>query len=201
MEHRLATYLLALTALVLGGCAALAGLGGSATTATSGVGGTASFVPNSSWFDFVGRSTKIRYLGPAALLSGSNLVAGYLIEEQCAFDTADPPFLVPTVEAQKGWTFAGRLNQEQTLQALEYKSILTLGLWGNQQLNTWPVNMILLSDFPERYLDDRLAMLAAAKLPPAEQKALADEYIADARKIRSTVQTAIRAYDSGECAR
>jgi hypothetical protein len=205
MEHKLVKSSMVLVALSVFGCAALAGLGsgGSAGGGAASAGAnaaTASVIPKPSFFDFVGRSTKIRYLSPASLLADSTLVEAYLIEEQCAFETADPPFMVPRFQDEKGWTFAGRLNQGQTMQALEYRSLLLLGLWGDQQLNAWPVSLILMSDFPEAYLSDRLAMLAAVKLPPEQQKPLADRYIQDADQIRSTVQSVVRAYDRGECA-
>ena len=54
------------------------------------------------------------------------------------FHSADPPFLVPTFNQK--WLFVGHMNQGPTIQALEYRSIFTLGLSGPQQLSEWPVS-------------------------------------------------------------
>ena len=55
------------------------------------------------------------------------------------------------------------MNQGPTIQALEYKTIFTLGLTGPQQLNAWPVSMVSLSDFPDAYLAERLSFLGKSQ--------------------------------------
>jgi hypothetical protein len=130
---------LLLAAAIFSGCAALTSLGGGSGS-SSGTSGTAenlatASAPGPSLLNFAGRSTKFVFVSPAALLADSGNVERSLIQEQCMFHSADPPFLVPAF-SQK-WLFVGRMNQGPTIQALEYKTILTLGLTGPQQLNAW----------------------------------------------------------------
>lgn len=184
--------------ILLSGCAASAlGAAGTATGGAAGLATLPSVIPSPSILDFVGISkTKIAFMGPGALLSDSWPPQQEIINEQCSLHTSDPMFFVPTEAAQKGWAFAGRLNPESHhFQANEYKSILTLGLYGSQQLNTWPVSMIALSDFPRAYLEPRLAMLAAAKLDPATQKQIAHRFLSNADHIEAVVQRLESTYD------
>ncbi|MHB8383088.1 MAG: hypothetical protein ACYDC3_12215 [Candidatus Binataceae bacterium] len=189
--------------VLLSGCAATSlGAAGTATGGAAGLATLPGLIPSSSIFNIIGKSkTKIAFVGPAALLSDSWPPQQQIINEQCSFHTADPVFFVPTEAAQKGWTFAGRLNPDSHhFQVNEYKSIFTLGLYGSQQLNTWPVSMVALSDFPRAYLEPRLAMLAAAKLDAATQKELAHEFLSDANRIETVVQRLESTYDqSQEC--
>ncbi len=192
-------------------CVLLCGCGatslGAAGTASGGAAGLASLptiIPNTSIFSFVGLSkTKVAFMGPSALLTDSWQPQEEIINEQCTFHTADPMFLAPTDVAQKGWAFAGRLNpDDHHFQANEYKSVLTLGLYGSQQLNTWPVSLIMLSDFPRAYLEPRLAMVAGAKLDAATQKELVQQYLGNADRINNVVQRLERTYDQREeCAK
>jgi len=97
--------------LPAGGCAALAAGGGSTTasTATSAV-STISAMPKPSNFDYVSKSnTRLEFVNPAALLTGSTRIDAKVIEEQCAHRTADPPFVVPNDKAAGSWSLAGRL--------------------------------------------------------------------------------------------
>jgi len=191
---------LALMALIVAdlvGCGASAGLLGGASAGGVSLAAAASqiSIPSSSIFSFVGRSIKLRYADPASLLSDSSRVEAGLIEEQCIFRRPDPPFLVPSLSAQKGWLFAGRLNQNSLFQALEYKSIFTLGLTGTQQLNTWPVSMVSLGDFGDAYLSERLDLISKAKLLPEQDQDLSARYAANARKIDSVATRLIRSYN------
>jgi hypothetical protein len=143
--------------------------------------------------------TKIAFIGPGALLNDSWPPQQAIIAEQCRFHTADPMFFVPTEMAQKGWVFAGRLNSdEHHFQVNEYRSVLTLGLYGSQQLNTWPVSLIALSDFPRAYLEPRLAMVAGAKLDAAAQEKLQQQYLENAARIEAAVQRLERTYNPHE---
>lgn len=193
--------LVALACLMLGGCTATGlGAAGAATGGAAGLATLPSVVPNPSIFSFVGRSnTKLAFISPGALVDNGWPPQQAIIQEQCIFHTSDPMFLVPTEVAQKGWAFAGRLNpDEHHFQVNEYKSILTLGLYGAQQLNTWPVSLIALSDFPRAYLEPRLAMVAAAKLDAADQKKLQNEYIANAARIEAAVRRLESTYNPAE---
>jgi len=107
------------------------------------------------------------------------------------FHSADPPFLVLAF-GQK-WLFVGRLNQGPTIQALEYKTILTLGLTGTQQLNAWPVSLVSLSDFSDDYLAERLPVLGKAQ-PDVRSDILA-RYINDSRHIREVTNSIIKSYN------
>jgi hypothetical protein len=75
-------------------------------------------------------------VNPAALLTGSTRIHAKVIEEQCAYRTADPPFFVPNDKAQGSWTFAGRLNEDGTFKALDYKSLFSLGI-GEGSAASW----------------------------------------------------------------
>jgi hypothetical protein len=132
-------------------------------------------------------------MSPSAVLAGSRDVEKALMQEQCMFHSANPPFLVPAL-GQK-WMFVGRMNQGPTLQALNYRSIFTLGLTGAQQLNGWPVSLVALSDFSDDYLNQRLPMLTKAQ-PDVRSDVLA-EYIYNARRIRTVTDWVIRSYSPG----
>jgi hypothetical protein len=122
-----------LAAAIFSGCAALASQGGSSGSGTSTVAESAATTgtPGPSVFNFVGRSTKFVFVSPSALLADSSTVEKSLVQEQCLFHTADPPFLVPAFNQK--WLFVGRINEGPTIQALEYRSLFTLGLTGTQQ--------------------------------------------------------------------
>ena len=107
------------------------------------------------------------------------------------FHNADPPFLVPTFNQK--WLFVGHMNQGPTIQALEYRSIFTLGLSGPQQLNSWPVSLVSLSDFSDDYLAERLPVVGKAQ-PDVRSDVLA-EYIANSRRIRYITDSIIRNYN------
>jgi hypothetical protein len=189
--RRIATVELLLTAVIFSGCAALASLGGG--SGSSGPVDTAvtAAAPGPSLFNFVGRSTKFVFVSPSALLTGSSSVEASLIQEQCMFHTADPPFLVP--DFNQKWSFVGRMNQGPTIQALEYKTILTLGLTGPQQLNSWPVSLVALSDFPDEYLAQRLPVVGKAQ-PDVRTDTLA-EYLNNTRRIAEVTNRLIQNYN------
>ncbi len=109
------------------------------------------------------------------------------------FHSANPPFLVPAL-GQK-WVFIGRMNQGPALQALNYRSIFTLGLTGAQQLNGWPVSLVALSDFSDDYLNERLPMLTKAQ--PDTRSDILAEYIYNSRRIRTITDWVIRSYSPG----
>ena len=191
---------LILAAALFSGCAALSSLGGSSGSSSSG--GQAETLatasgPGPSLVNVVGRSTKFIFMSPSALLAGSRDVEKALVQEQCMFHSANPPFLVPAL-GQK-WLFIGRINQGPTLQALDYRSIFTLGLTsGAQQLSGWPVSLVALSDFSDDYLAERLPMLGKAQ-PDVRSNVLA-EYMYNARRIRTVTDWIVRSYSPGtEC--
>ena len=107
------------------------------------------------------------------------------------FHTADPPFLVP--DFSQKWSFVGRMNQGPTIQALEYKTILTLGLTGPQQLNSWPVSLVSLSDFPDDYLAQRLP--AIGKTEPDERNDILAQYVNNSRRIGEVADRLIQNYN------
>jgi hypothetical protein len=192
--RKLATFELLFAAVIFSGCAALASLGGGGSGSSStSAGETAATVaaPGPSLFNFVGRSTKFVFASPSGLLADSSRIEASLIEEQCMFKTADPPFLVPAFDQK--WLFVGRMNQGPDIQALEYKTILTLGLTGPQQLNVWPVNLVSLSDFPDAYLAERLPVIGKAQ-PDVRTDILA-EYINNSRRIRAVTDRLIQQYN------
>lgn len=152
-------------------------------------------------------STKLAMFSPAALLVASPSLDATIVDSQCRFRTADPPFLVPTTTANKWWTFNGRINEGKPdgsytgdAQALEYRSWFGFG-WPKQQLNTWPVSMATLSEMPKEYLDDRLSMLSdhPYQVNKAQTDALTREYIDDSRKIEERVSIMITSFDLKEC--
>ena len=190
---------LLLAAALFSGCAALTSLGGGGSA--SGASGTTETLamasaPGPSPFNFVGRSTKFMLVSPSALLVESPDVEKSIVQEQCMFHSADPPFLVPAFRQK--WMFVGRMNQGPTIQALSYRTILTLGLSGPQQLNAWPVSLVSLSDFSDDYLAERLQVVGKAQ-PDVRTDILA-EYLADARNIRDSTNSLIKSYNPAiEC--
>lgn len=196
-------YLIVLvTCALMSGCAGaglLAGSSGTASTASTAA-TSASTLPSPSVFDYVGQSKiKLAFLSPAALVDGSAWTGARIVEEQCAFNNPDPPFFVPNETMNAGWTFPGKLNRDDTFQVLTYKSILTLGLTeGTEQLGTWPVKLITLSDFPNEYLDERLVFLNGDKLDPSVQHELVSKYMADSQQLEARIVQLERAYDPQE---
>ena len=185
---------LIVAAALFSGCAALGSLGSSGTNSSSQTESLATASgPGPSPVNIVGRSTKFIFMSPSAVLAGSRDVEKALVQEQCMFHSANPPFLVPAL-GQK-WVFIGRMNQGPTMQALNYRSIFTLGLTGAQQLNGWPVSLVALSDFSDDYLNERLPMLTKAQ-PDVRSDVLA-EYIYNARRIRTVTDWVIRSYSPG----
>jgi len=197
--------------VVLSGCAALAGLfgGGGSSSSSSAAAPAAGAATASapSIFDQVETSTKLSVFSPAALLDGNAALESSIVQSQCNFRTADPPFLVPTNVANKNWTFYGRVNEGKSdhsvgedAQALEYRSWFGFG-WPKQQLNTWPLSMVTLSEMPKEYLDDRLTMLSdhAYQVDKAETDALTRDYIANSRRIQDRVQILVSTFDPEKC--
>ena len=193
------------SSLMLSACAApllgaLTGSEGNTTpaAATATTGGVTVSVPPSSVFDEAEPSTKVGLISPAALLAENGQLDMTIIDEQCKFHTPDPPFLIPSDDAaQKGWVFTGRLDDEDHLremQAMEYRSFFGLG-WPKQQLNSWPLAMTTLSDMPEAYLEQRLTMLANAKLDKPQQDSLAQNYIDDSKRMGETVARLEKTYN------
>jgi hypothetical protein len=192
--RRIALFPLAMVAVIFSGCAALTSLGGSGSGSSAAADATASAVaPGPSMFNFVGKSTKFVFVSPSALLADSPQIETSLMREQCMFHTADPPFLVPSFNQK--WLFVGRMNQGPTMQALEYKTIFTLGLTGPQQLNAWPVSMVSLSDFPDAYLAERLSFLGKAQ--PDVRSDVLGEYIGNSRHIKAVSDQLIKNYNPG----
>ncbi len=202
--------LLPLSSLIaLAGCTALAGLfnGGSSstssTTAAPAAGAATASVP--SILDQVEPSTKLAMFSPSALLDGSASMDRIIVQSQCEFRTADPPFLVPTAVANKNWTFPGRVEQAKThfgddAEALEYRSWFGFGA-AKQQLNSWPVSMVTLSEMPKAYLDDRLTMLSdhTYQVNKAQTDALTADYINESHKIQDRVQILVSSFDPTKC--
>jgi hypothetical protein len=176
---------------IFSGCAALGSQGGSSGASGIAESAATSAAPGPSLFNFVGRSTKFVFVSPSALLADSSNVEKSLVQEQCMFHNADPPFLVPTFNQK--WLFVGHMNQGPTIQALEYRSIFTLGLSGPQQLNSWPVSLVSLSDFSDDYLAERLPVVGKAQ-PDVRSDVLA-EYIANSKRIRYITDSIIRNYN------
>lgn len=185
---------LIVAAALFSGCAALGSLGSSGTNSSSQTESLATASgPGPSPVNIVGRSTSFIFMSPSALLAGSREVEKALVQEQCMFHSANPPFLVPAL-GQK-WVFIGRMNQGPALQALNYRSIFTLGLTGAQQLNGWPVSLVALSDFSDDYLNERLPMLTKAQ--PDTRSDILAEYIYNSRRIRTITDWVIRSYSPG----
>ena len=190
-RRRVFHLLLAAAAAILScGCAAPL-LGGASTSAVSSLAASAPVtdaMANPSVMDYTADSTKIAFLAPAALTSGNRSTEASVVKEQCYFKTADPLFFVPDEAQQPTWDFVGRLDAANHFEALEYRSILTLGLMdGDAQLNSWPVELIALSDMPEVFLQQRLTLLAQAKLQPSDQHELAQEFINQSQKLQEVV--------------
>ncbi len=82
--------------------------------------------------------------------------------------------MVPN-EQDQGWAFAGRLNPDRHMQALEYWRILLPGVTGPQQVNMWLVKLETLSALSDAYLTDHLALLASIKLSTEQTREFADE--------------------------
>jgi hypothetical protein len=199
-----------LSLFVLGGCTALAGLfsggsSGSSSAAAPAAGAATASVP--SIIDEVETSTKLAMFSPAALIDRNAWIDATIVDSQCRFHTADPPFLVPTTAANKNWTFNGRINEGKDsdgtvgdAQALEYRSWFGFG-WPKQQLNTWPVSMATLSEMPKEYLDDRLTMLSdhSYQVNKAQTDALTKDYIEDSHKIQDRVSILVSSFDLSKC--
>jgi len=211
MVPRSLKFLISVFSLIaLSGCAALAGLipggsSGSPTSAVPAAGAATTSVP--SIIDEVETSTKLAMFSPAALLDGSAVLDATRVDSQCRFRSADPPFLVPTTTANKNWTFNGRVNEGKSdhpvgrdAQVLEYRSWFGFG-WPKQQLNTWPVSMMTLSEMPKEYLDDRLAMLSdhTYQVNKTQTDALTKDYIDDSRKIQERVQILVSSFNPDKC--
>ena len=190
-RQRISHLLLAIAAPILSyGCAAPL-LGGASTSAASNLAASAQatdLIANPSVMDYTADSTKIAFLAPAALTSGNRSTEASVVKEQCYFKTADPLFFVPDEAQQPTWDFVGRLDATNHFEALEYRSILTLGLThGDVQLNSWPVELIALSDIPEVFLQQRLTLLAQAKLQPSDEHELAQQFIKQSQKLQEVV--------------
>jgi hypothetical protein len=153
-------------------------------------------LPSPSIFSYIAKSAdQMAFMSPAALLNGNVDSEVTVIQEQCAYHTPEPMFLVPTGKAQKRVDVAGRLEEGPNFRVLEYRNVLMLGLYSAQQFNSWPVSMVALSDFPRAYLEDRLAVVAATKLDNSEQKQLTHQYALDSQKLENTVARIERSYD------
>jgi len=182
------------------GCAALLASSGSAPSAATATesGAASGAISNPSMFDYTAGSTKVEFLSPAAFLPDNQWIEARVVHAQCYFKTPDPVFFAPNWNATR-WTYAGRLNK-QGFQSLEYKSVLTLGLGDdNVQLNTWPLQLVSLSDMPEAFLQQRLPLLAQAKLDAADQKEMAEDDFRKAQQIRDVVDRLQRQYDPERC--
>jgi hypothetical protein len=204
--------LVACSFFMLSGCAALGALipsGGSSSTSSSAAapaaGAATASVP--SIIDEIETSTRLAMFSPAALLNSNPSLDATVVDSQCRFRSADPPFLVPTTIANKTWTFNGRVNEGKSgdsqsgdAQALEYRSWFGFG-WPKQQLNTWPVSMVTLSEMPEEYLDDRLTMLSdhSYQVNKAQTDALTKDYIDDSRRIYARVSILVSSFDVSKC--
>jgi hypothetical protein len=126
-------------------------------------------ISNHFAFDYTTDSTRVSFLSPAALTCGNPVTETFVMHEQCYFKTPDPLFFVPDELQQPTQDFAGRLDNTNHFEALEYRNALTLDLTGpKQQLNTWPVELVSFSDMPETFLQQRLA-LGPAKLCADDQ--------------------------------
>lgn len=198
----------------LAGCAALAGLfpsGGSsaspnANAVAPAAGAATASVP--SIMDQLEPSTRLAMFSPAALLDENTSLERTILDSQCRFRSADPPFLVPSLNANKLWTFYGRIEEAESksdkpasiAEALEYRSWFGLGT-PKQQLNTWPVVLVSLSQMPEQYLQDRITMLSDHQQPidRAQISALTRHYIESSQNIQSRVQILVSSFDPGKC--
>lgn len=204
MKFRLHAFL-SVVVLSVSGCAAAAlpavGLAPSSAPAASTpsesvhVGTAAATIPSPSFFAYAAESSKLQFIGTEALLSGSPRLEAEIIEEQCRYDTPDPPLLISDPRPKNGWAFAGRLDQAHTMHAMAYRNVLTLGLREGQQLNLWPVNLIALSDLPDAYLAQRIGLATNPKLDKTVSTELADQYVANANRLRRVVERLERRFD------
>src|SRR5690242_14561868 len=96
--------------------------------------------------------------------------------------------------------FIGRINQGQTVQALDYSSIFTLGLTGTQQLSGWPVSLVWwLSAIFLTTISKNACPCWERRNPTCGATYLA-EYIYNARRIRTVTDWIIKTYSPGtEC--
>jgi hypothetical protein len=182
----------AIIVLALSGCAApfLAGAGTSSSSTTSSAAstGVSDVVTKPSIFDYTARSTRIPFMSPAALIADNPEMEAVIVRAQCKAGTPDPLFMVPDERQQPAWDFAGRLDQRRYFQALEYRSILTLGLVpGTVQLNTWPVELVSLSDMPQVFLEQRLAMFSNVKIPADDLREIVENDLEQQARIQKVV--------------
>lgn len=187
MSLQVAARIISIAVLALcSGCAALFASGGDGSGVSGHVpsGAVSSAVSNPSIFDITTRSTKIAFLSPAAFLTSNSAIAAEVVREQCRFQTPDPLFFVPDESKQINWTLVGRLGDDPYFQALEYRSIFTLGLVsGDVQLNTWPLQLASLADMPHLFLEQRLDTLGETDLGPGDNRELTQEYLQRERGI------------------
>jgi hypothetical protein len=197
---------------LLVGCAALAGSvpsGGGSTSpgaVAPAAGAATSSVP--SIMDELEPSTKLAIFSPAVLLDGNTALERTILASQCRFRTADPPFLVPSPNANKTWAFNGRIQEAKSksdqpavaAQALEYRSWFGFGS-PKQQLNAWPVALVTLSEMPEQYLEDRIAMLSdhQQQIDKAQMVALTTHYVENSQNIEARVQLLVSSFDPSKC--
>jgi hypothetical protein len=86
-----------------------------------------------------------------------------------------------------------------TFQALDYQRIFWLGIGeGAQQVGTWPVKLAALSDFPDIYLEQRLAFVSANKIDSADQRALTARYLDNRQRLETRVAKLEQSYDPQE---
>ena len=200
----------------LTGSAALSGLfssgGGSASANPNGVTLVASAATASvpSFMDELEPSTRLAVFFPAALLNQNMSLERTVQVSQCRFGTADPPFLVRNMNVDKTWTFNGRIEEApskndepaSSAEALEYRSWFG---WGSpkQQLNTWPVALVSLSQMPEQYLQDRMTMLSdhQQQIDKTQLGELTRHYIENSRNIQARVQLLASSFDLSRCPR
>lgn len=190
----------AIVGLGMSGCAGLATGASDAESGTVTAGATSVTVPSPSSFDYVAGSTKILFASPEAFLADNPRLQADVIQEQCHFDTPDPPIMIPNEEA-KGWTFTGRLDTSTPyMQALEYRRVLLPGVSGPEQVNTWPVKLETLSALPDIYLEEQMASLANAKLAAAQEQVFATRYLRESSEIEVAIEQLERDYIPGhEC--
>src|SRR5579871_2360169 len=215
MMHRFCECVLVSASLFfLMGCAALAGLfssgGGSASSNSNAVTPVASAATASvpSFMDELEPSTRLVVFSPAALLNQNMSLERTIQVSQCRFGTADPPFLVPNMNVDKNWTFNGRIEEvhskgdepASSAEALEYRSWFGLGS-PKQQLNTWPVALVSLSQMPEQYLQDRITMLSdhQQQIDKTQVGELTRHYIENSRNIQARVELLVSSFDPNRC--
>jgi hypothetical protein len=163
-------------------------LPGSAAGSASGAAAN-DVVSNPSVLDITSSSTEVAYISPAALLTPQSGIENSIRHEQCYFKTPDPMFFVPDEGRKVNWTLAGKLDADRHFHTDEYRSLLTLGLVpGSEQVNSWPVELVSLADMPQVFLDQRLPILAQAKLPDLDAHQLAQQYVEQAQRIQQIVQ-------------